>query len=107
MSGNSTGSGGNVTHLDTINFRGTITAYTRQVSEFRSIVSGVDRTVNTVLGRWEGEGRDAFETDSNQVRQNLEDICEIMDEMRESLIAAQEVYGENDVQTAEAFRAEE
>lgn len=97
---------GNVTRLDTKSFSDTITAYTRHTRDFGRIVSEVNRTVDTLVGsRWQGLGRDAFGRDSRRVRQNLSDISEIMNEMRDALIAAQAEYADTDRAVAQHYRS--
>jgi len=95
---------GNVRRLDTINFGPTIQAYANHVRTFEGIVSGVNSTTSAALNNWKGKGRDAFKDDCDKVQQNLKDIAEIMNEIREALRKAHEGYKETDRGVASDFK---
>ena len=97
-------SSGNVRHLDTISFTGTISAYQNHIQRFNSIVTDVDRTLDTLLGSWQGEGRNAFETDTRQIRRDLIDMTEAMECLRDLLNAAHEEYLASDRELSQGFR---
>jgi WXG100 family type VII secretion target len=97
---------GNVERLDTISFGPTIQAYTNHISTFDSIRTGVTTITNNVTNtsNWRGKGRDAFLDDANKVRHNLQDITDIMTEMRDALQKAQDNYQTSDNAMASDFR---
>ncbi len=94
---------GNVKHLDTVHFNDTITAYANHINKFEGIVKGVTNTTNTVIDRWKGKGRNAFEKDCKQVQLNLKDISEIMYDLRDALIDAHAEYMESDSTLSKTF----
>ena len=83
---------GSINRLDTKSFNDTIQAYASHIRQFESIVSGVNNTASTIIGKWKGQGSKAFEKDCLQVKQNLKDITEIMENIKESLIHARDEY---------------
>jgi WXG100 family type VII secretion target len=103
MSSRGAGYDGGVTSLDTVNFNETIAAYKTHVETFQEIVKGVNNTVNTLIGNWQGEGRNAFEKDSRQVQLNLNDISGIMYDIRDALASAHNEYIEFDSTVAKSY----
>ena len=97
------GSGGNVTHLSTANFNDTIHAYEAHIKTFEGIVKGVKSATDALLQNWQGKGRNAFEKDCQQVQLNLQDIKEIMYDLRDALTDAHAEYIKNDLATAKNF----
>jgi WXG100 family type VII secretion target len=97
---------GNVKRLDTISFGSTIQAYNNHINTFNGIRTGVTTITNTVTNtsNWRGKGRDAFLDDANKVRRNLQDITEIMTDIRDALQKAQDNYQASDRATASNFR---
>ena len=99
----SNGGSGNVRRLDTANFGDTIASYERHLNEFCEIVTGVRETVRHLTNNWKGRGANAFETDSRQVQLNLQDITEIMQEMKETLEKAYDEYKAADSELSTIF----
>ena len=96
---------GSIRTLNTANFANTISAYIKHISTFQSIVADVQRAVDTVTldENWQGLGRTEFRNDRDQVLRNLDDIQDIMGNMRDALIKAYDNYRETDNQTATQF----
>ena len=99
------GIGGRVSHLSTINFNDTIQAYAGYIKDFERIVNGINRTTDTVMANWKGEGRKAFERDCTQVQRNLEDISDIMYNLRDALINAHAEYMKTDLSLSKSFES--
>lgn len=97
--------GGRVTHLDTVNFNDTIAAYANYIKQFESIVLGVNRAASTMVDNWKGKGRDAFEKDYKQVQKNLEDISDIMYDLRDALVNAHTEYMTTDSTLSKSFES--
>ena len=97
---------GNVRRLDTISFGPTIQALTSSIQLFNDLRNGVNTTTNEVtnLSNWRGRGRDAFLDDSNKIRRNLQDINDILREMRDALQQAHNNYNSTDRNMAGNFR---
>lgn len=96
---------GNVTHLDTIHFSETRTAYANYIKQFESIVQGVNRAADTMIAHWKGKGRNAFEKDCRQVQLNLKDITEIMYDLRDALVDAEAEYVKSDAALSKSFES--
>ncbi len=96
---------GNVKHLDTVHFNETITAYSNYIKQFEDIVNGVNSTASTMVDRWQGKGRKAFETDYKQVQQNLKDISEIMYNLRDALTNAHAEYIKTDSELSKSLES--
>ena len=99
------GVGGSVKHLNTVNFNDTILAYNTHIKEFEEIVRGVKSTANELLVHWQGKGKTAFEKDFNQVQLNLEDISDIMYDLRNALTDSHAEYIKNDLATSKSFES--
>ena len=97
------GIGGRVSHLSTINFNDTIKAYSGYIIEFERIVNGINRTTGTVIDKWKGKGRNAFEKDCKQVQLNLKDISDIMYNLRDALVNAHAEYIKTDLALSKSF----
>lgn len=97
------GSGGRVKHLDTVDFDSTFAAYANHIKQFESIVNGVNKTTNTMVSRWEGQGKKAFEKDCQQVQLNLKDITDIMYDLRDALNDAHAEYIKTDSALSKSF----
>lgn len=96
---------GNVKHLDTGSFNDTIQAYETYIARFEEIVRAVNNTAATMVGHWEGKGRDAFEKDCRTVQMNLKDISEIMYDLRDALTDAHADYMESDSALSKSFES--
>ena len=96
---------GNVNRLDTKSFTDTISAYTNARTEFGNIITGVDTTTNTLVDRWRGKGSDAYQKDFQQVRLNLKDVSEIMDNISDALRTAHEEYMATDSALSNEFKS--
>lgn len=96
---------GNVNKIDTIHFNDTINAYKNHIRQFDSIVASVNNITKKVVdkSKWKGKGRDAFEKDCKQVQQNLQDITDIMYDLRDALINAHAGYMETDEALSKSF----
>lgn len=93
-------SGGNVKKLDTGKFSIAVEALKRGVETYNSIKKGVADTTNVLLVQWQGEGKKQFEKDYNTIYRQLTDICDILYELRDSLIEAQAAYIQADEEAA-------
>jgi len=95
----------NVNHLDTINFDSTITAYEGYIRQFLDIVKSVNDICDAVIDEscWKGNGRNAFKEDYRQVQCNLQDIADIMYEIRDALTNANVKYMKTDESLAKNY----
>ena len=93
-------SGGNVQHLDTNKFSVAVEALKKGVVTYNDIRKNVANTTNTLFLQWQGEGKKHFEKDYNTIYRQLNDIGDIMYELRDSLIEAQAGYIQADEEAA-------
>lgn len=96
---------GNVKHLDTVHFNEAITAYANYIKQFEEIVRGVNSASNTMLDHWKGTGRNAFEKDCRQIQLNLNDITDIMYDLRDALVNAESEYVKSDAAVSKSFES--
>ena len=93
-------SGGNVQHLDTNKSSVAVEALKKGVVTYNDIRKNVANTTNTLFLQWQGEGKKQFEKDYNTIYRQLNDIGDIMYELRDSLIEAQAGYIQADEEAA-------
>lgn len=93
-------SGGNVKHLDTNKFSVSVEALKKGVVTYNDIRKNVANTTNALFLQWQGEGKKQFEKDYNTIYRQLNDIGDIMYELRDSLIEAQAGYIQADEEAA-------
>lgn len=93
-------SGGNVKHLDTNKFSVAVEALKKGVVTYNDIRKNVANTTNALFLQWQGEGKKQFEKDYNTIYRQLNDIGDIMYELRDSLIEAQAGYIQADEEAA-------
>lgn len=96
---------GNLTHLDTLSFESTISAYKNYIKQFEDLVRDVNNTASTVIEHWSGKGCDAFENDYKKVQLNLKDISDIMYDIRDALVDAQVEYLKTDASLSKSFES--
>lgn len=94
-----------VTHLDTVNFDDTRSAYANYITQFEDIVLGVNKAASTMVDNWKGKGRDAFEKDYKQVQINLSDISDIMYDLQEALVNAHVEYIKTDLALSKSYES--
>lgn len=97
------GTGGSVTHLDTINFNDMILAFAEYITQFQNIESDVDQINKTMMSCWKGEGCKAYEKDCKQVQLCLKDISDIMYDLKEALVNAHAEYIKTDLEVSKIF----
>ena len=96
---------GNVTHLDTVHFNETMTAYANYIKQFEAIVRDVKSATDTMADNWKGKGRNAFVKDCKQVQLNLKDISDIMYDLRDALVDAEAEYVKTDATLSKNFES--
>lgn len=94
-----------VRHLDTVDFDSTIQSYKDYIGQFRHLSDEIDRIIDDLLKEWEGEGKKEFEKDCKQVQTNLKDITDIMYDIRDALIVAQEQYVSADLALEKSYES--
>ena len=77
-----------------------VEALKKGVVTYNDIRKNVANTTNTLFLQWQGEGKKQFEKDYNTIYRQLNDIGDIMYELRDSLIEAQAGYIQADEEAA-------
>ena len=96
---------GNVTHLDTVHFNETMTAYANYIKQFEAIFRDVKSANDTMADNWKGKGRNAFVKDCKQDKLNLKDISDIMYDLRDALVDAEAEYVKTDAALSKNFES--
>ena len=94
-----------VRKLDTISFNSTINEYKNHIKKFEEIVRKVNSITDTAVKNWKGKGRNAFEKDCKQVQLNLQDISDIMYDLRDALTDAHAEYMKTDNALSKSYES--
>lgn len=89
-----------VTHIDSNKFGTAIDAFTKGIKEYEDIISGVKDTTQTLSNNWKGKGYTQFQKDYITIFRQLEDISEVMYDLRDALVECQAAYITTDDQVA-------
>lgn len=89
-------SAGSVRHLNTDAMFDAVKAYETAVDEYKDEVSSMKKIIDKLLGTWEGEGKRAFEMDYELFSRQLEDLMDVLMDLRTSLVDAETAFIETD-----------
>ena len=87
---------GQVEFLDSSVFSSVISKFTEGIQTYDKVLNGVKRDTETLFESWLGEGRTQFEKDYNTIFLQLKDIGDVLYDLREALIKAEEEYYKTD-----------
>lgn len=88
---NSSGTGG-LRHLDTDAMYNAVKNYETAVNEYEAEVNSMKRIVDRLLGTWEGEGKKAFVKDYELFSRQLQDLMDVLLDLRSSLVEAETAF---------------
>lgn len=71
-------------------------AFDDALEEYRSHKDDITGCVDILLEHWEGDGRDAFEKDYILFTRQLEDLQEVLLDLRKGLVEAEEQFIDTD-----------
>ena len=94
-----------VKHLDTKDFDSMVTKMRGFINDFTEIKNHFNKTARELLEHWEGQGRNAFQTDYTEVQLNLEDLTDILSDIADSLIEAEKTYLSGDSEFAKNIQS--
>lgn len=80
---------GNVRHLNTDAMYEAVKAFETAVDEYQDEVNSMKKIVDKLLGTWEGEGKKAFEYDYELFSRQLEDLMDVLMDLRSSLVESE------------------
>ena len=92
--------------LDTKDFNDICAQYKKQVSVFMELKNSVNSTLDTISRQWDGKGKEAFKKQSENIRQNLVDLMDIIGEMQNVLIDSGVSYTELDSQIGKQMESD-
>lgn len=87
---------GNVKHLDTDIMYEAVQGYDEAIRAYEVRVDDLKNIMDRLLGTWEGDGKDEFEKDYNTFKYQLQDLMDVLMDLRKSLVDAETMYIETD-----------
>ena len=94
---------GTVKHLDTDMIAEAVKSFDTQMKEYIKIKDSVKNAVDTLLESWDGDGRKAFEKDYLLLTKQLEDLNDVLRDLRKGLVDAEESYITADAETSKSI----
>lgn len=83
---------GSIKHLDTDAMFEAVKAYETAVDEYEDEVNSMKKIVDKLLKTWEGEGKRAFVKDYEYFSRQLEDLMDVLMDLRTSLVNAETTF---------------
>ena len=80
---------GSLKHLDTDAMYEAVQKYEEAVRAYEGEVNSMKKIVDKLLDTWEGEGRKAFEKDYILFSRQLEDLMDVLMDLRADLVDAE------------------
>lgn len=92
-----------VTHIDSEAMCSAREKFDTALSAYRSQKDVVKNCVDQLLDHWEGDGQKAFEKDYKLLYRQLEDLQEVLLDLRKGLVDAEEQYITSDAEIAKSI----
>ena len=92
-------------HVNTDAMSAAREAYDTALSAYRSRKDDFKRIIEDLLDHWEGDGQKAFEKDYKLLDRQLEDLQDVLMDLRKGLIDAQESFIKTDAEVSKIGRA--
>ena len=92
--------GEQVKHLDSERFGEVIKDFENGIKEYERIIDGVKTATSTLFIYWQGEGKKQFEKDYTTIYRQLEDVSDVLYDLRDALVDAQAAYIKTDEEIA-------
>ncbi len=90
-------------HVDTDAMSSARTAYDNALSAYRSRKDDFKHIIEELLDHWEGDGKAAFEKDYKLLYRQLEDLQDVLMDLRKGLIDAQETFIQTDAEVSKSI----
>jgi len=87
---------GNVKHLNTDIMYEAVKGFDEAINAYEVRVDDLKNIMDKLLGTWEGDGKDEFEKDYNTFKYQLQDLMDVLMDLRKSLVDAETMYIETD-----------
>lgn len=90
-------------HVDTDAMSTARAAYDSALSAYRSRKDDFKRIIKELLEHWDGDGREAFKKDYDLLSRQLEDLQDVLMDLRKSLINAEESFIKTDAEVSKSI----
>lgn len=87
---------GYVNHLNTDVMYEAVQGFDEAIKAYEDRVSDLKNIINKLLKTWEGDGRDEFEKDYKTFAYQLQDLMDVLLDLRKGLVDAESAYIETD-----------
>lgn len=94
---------GTVKHLNTDAMADAVKLFETEMENYKKTKSDVQTCVDKLFESWEGEGKKAFEKDYLMLTKQLEDLLEVLMDLRKGLIDAEESYINADAEASKTI----
>lgn len=99
MAGNTTSSG-NVEYLDTNSIYEAVKKFDTAIKNYENHIDNVKGYIDSLLDTWEGKGRDEFERDYLTFTLQLDDLMDVLLDLRKGLVDAEAKFIETDAKVS-------
>ena len=90
-------------HVDTDAMSSARAAYDNALSAYRGRKDDFKHIIEELLDHWEGDGKKAFEKDYKLLYRQLEDLQDVLMDLRKGLIDAQETFIQTDAEVSKSI----
>lgn len=90
-------------HVDTEAMSNARAAFDNAVNEYRRRKDDFKHIVEELLDHWDGDGKAAFEKDYDLLYHQLEDLQDVLLDLRKGLIDAQESFIQTDAEVSKSI----
>lgn len=94
-----------IKHLNTTGMDATALQFRDSIAEFEKCCLRMEKATQTLLGTWDGKGRNQFEKQYRILKGKLGDINDELYDIYEELIAAEAAFGEADREIGKNMRS--
>lgn len=87
---------GNLKHLDTDVMYDAVEAFDNAITAYEDRVDDLKKIMDKLLKTWDGEGKDEFEKDYKTFAYQLQDLMDVLLDLRKGIVDAETAYIEAD-----------
>lgn len=88
--------GGTVQHLNTEKMYEAVKVFETAIRNYETHIDNVKNTIDSLLDTWEGKGRDEFERDYITFTLQLDDLMDVLMDLRKGLVDIETKFIETD-----------
>lgn len=97
---------GNIEFLETRYLSDAASKLASCIDQYNQVLGDIEKKTAALLIDWHGEGKTAFEKDYTTVYRQLQDISDVMYELRDQLIDAEATYIKTDEEIAKSIEVQ-